>query len=124
MFTLEDLMAEFEGLEISEAAFEAEPNLSSSGGATTSDTCECRVPRRHHCCAKYYTAYQAEQIVLWRRLDYPNERAAHHSRRVQMFNRFMIKVDAPRGMPNGLSPLRTEVLPEDVKAWSKTKPQA
>jgi hypothetical protein len=122
MFTLEDLMAEFEGLEISGAASEPEPKSYSSGGATTSETCECRVSRRHQCCAKYYTAYQAEQIVLWRHLDYPNERAAHHSRRVQMFNRF--KVDAPRGMHNGLSPLRTEVLPEDVKVWSKTKPQA
>lgn len=67
---------------------------------------ECTVPYEHDCVVNETTLF-GTRITLWARLELPEARARKHSTHVKMFR--AIKVNAPRGMANGPSPLRREV---------------
>jgi hypothetical protein len=117
MMFLEDLIAELElqGQNVVEA-YEAEINgidtdMDNSNSSGRSD--ECTVFHEHVCLYKMYSAFEGRLIALWARLELPEDRARTDSWNVRRFRETKSFSDA--GMGNGLSPLRSEVKPEDVE---------
>jgi len=114
MLSLDSLAAHCAVQEELLAQQKLKPNTTNAGISTKLILCECGVPYKHECYAKDCTSYQGMMITLWAYLGWPETRARKHSLRVKMFK--LVKVNAPRGMANGPSPLRKEVNFEEEES--------